>query len=210
MCVWVLNFHNNWYQSLFLKKRVFDPNSKIKVLKTCFLTYHRVEEEDTNPLVKTRWRTDVLHDHTRQHAPTTALPTRAYTHHSSSSPYRVDPPRQPPVSSHANNYAKSFDTSSDQSVDTSTYATPATITSAFSTSAKGGPVLITWIPRHLATSSLWVLIQCCTDTILAWHTASSAPFVDPKLWLIRSDPSEVRFGWSQCRFQYFWPFRTHL
>jgi len=151
---------------------VFDPNSKIKVLKTCFLTYHRVEEEDTNPLVKTRRRTDVLHDRTRQHASTTALPTRAYTHHSSSSPEflqlnRVDPPRQPPVSSHANNYAKSFDMSSDQSVDTSAYATPATITSAFSTSAKGGPVLITWMTRHLATSSLWVLIQCCTDTILA-------------------------------------------
>jgi len=61
---------------------------------------------------------------------------------------------------------------------------------------KSRPGLITWMPRHLATSSIWVLIQCFADTILAWHVASSTSSVDPKLWLIRFEPSKVRFGWS--------------
>jgi len=92
---------NNWYQSLFLTKRVFDPNSKIKVLQTCFLTYHRVEDNQKNPLLKTRRRTDVLHARTRPHAPTSRLPTRTnapYAFHAPSSPGfcktgRADPPR---------------------------------------------------------------------------------------------------------------------
>jgi hypothetical protein len=198
-------FPNNWYQSLFLKKRVFDPNSKIKVLKTCFWHYHRVEEEEKNSLVKPRRRTDVLHDRTLQHAPTTALPTRDHLRHAlhaSSSPdclqlNRVDPPRQQPVISHASNSAQSSATPSDQS----STVTSATRVHVFATSSKVGPGLITWMPRHLATSSHLVLIQCFADTILAWHVASSAPSVDLKLWLLRSEPSEVRLGWSQCRFQ---------
>jgi hypothetical protein len=75
------------------------------------------------------------------------------------------------------------------------------IARAFATSAKSGPDRLTWMPRHPATSSIWVLIQCFADTILAWHAASSALSVDLKLWLLKSEPSEVRFGWSQCRFQ---------
>jgi hypothetical protein len=83
--------------------------------------------------VKTRRRTDVLHARTRQHAPTTALPTRDHSRHAlhaSSSPdclqlNRVDPPRKQPVISHASNSAQSSDTSSDQSADTSSPATSA-------------------------------------------------------------------------------------
>jgi len=91
------------------------------------------------------------------HAPPTALPTRAHSHHAihaSSSPNclqlnRVDPPRHQQVSNHANNSAQSSDTTSDQSADTSAIATSSRSVCAFTTSANSGPGWLTCLTCHL-------------------------------------------------------------
>jgi hypothetical protein len=130
---------------LFFKKRVFDPNPEIKVLQKCFYTYHRVGEDEINPLVKL-WRiTDVLHARTRQHVPKSRLPTRTDEPHAPSSLdnvqlNQVDPPRPQPVSRHSSNPAQSLATSSDQSSPTSAHATPAIIPHGCDMSSMVGPV----------------------------------------------------------------------
>jgi len=69
-------FPNNWYQSIWFEV-VFDFCSKMKVVKIVFWPYHRVEENETKPLVKTASKSDVGHGRTLHHSPARRLPTRA-------------------------------------------------------------------------------------------------------------------------------------
>ena len=64
----------------------------------------------------------------------------------------------------------------------------------------------TWLILH----RWWVFDPVWRRRYSGWHAAASAPSVNPKLWLLKFEPSEVRLGWSQCHFQGFRPFRTHL
>jgi len=52
----------------------------MKVVKIVFWPYHRVEEEETKPLLKTASKSDVGNVLTRRHAPARLLPTRATRH----------------------------------------------------------------------------------------------------------------------------------
>jgi hypothetical protein len=54
---------------------VFDFCSKMKVVKIVFWPYHRVEEEETKPLVKTASKSDVGHGRTLHHSPARRLPS---------------------------------------------------------------------------------------------------------------------------------------
>jgi hypothetical protein len=67
----------------------------MKVFTIVFWPYHRVEEEETKPLLKTASKSDVGNIRTRLHAPAGWLPTRTDARHASSSPGWADPTRIP-------------------------------------------------------------------------------------------------------------------
>ena len=60
-----------------------------------FGPYHRVEEDETKPLVKTTSKSNVGRGRTLHHSPARRLPTRTDAPHASSSPVWVDPTRIP-------------------------------------------------------------------------------------------------------------------
>jgi hypothetical protein len=75
---------------------VFDFCSKMKVVKIVFWPYHRVEEEESKPLVKTASKSDVGHGRTLHHS----LADAPHACHASSSPGWVDPTRIPADPTH--------------------------------------------------------------------------------------------------------------
>ena len=210
MCVWFLEYPNNWYQSWFLKKRVFDPNLEIKVLKTCFWTYHRVGEDEEDPLVKLRRRTDVLHARTRRRhdCPRAQRATRSFFARLSTTE-----PGWPAMSSASQEPQQQFRTVTRHV----TWPVSVHVSSChvidkharFWHVIKGGPDVLTCLPCHHYHVNILSIDPVCRKHYFIWHTASSASFIDPKVWLIRSEPSKVRFGWFQSCFQRFLPFRTH-
>ena len=169
---------------------MFDPNPEIKVLKTCFWTHHRVGEDETNPLVKPRRRTDVLHALTRRHQDCPRAPTRR-THHTLL--LRLTTCNWTGLTRHV--ISQSTATSallhshpprhhtSQQSM--SAHATASIIMYTFATSSRWAR--IAYVDDM---SSYWVFIQCAADTIspdtrLHLHRRWPKSLID-KIWAIQN------------------------
>jgi len=163
---------------------VFDPNSKIKVFKTCFWKYHSVGEEDRNPLVKLRWRTDMLHARTCHLAPTRRLPTRTdalHVCHAPSSPVHHFLTRAGRhVIIHVIESAQSSATSHVQS------AVPTSICHVWFWGR------FTYVSATLSEPHQhWSFDSAWQSHCFTWNVAWSAPFIGLKVWLIKSESFKV-------------------
>jgi len=110
-----------------------------------FWPYHCVEEEDTNPLLKTASKSDVGNLRTRHHAPARRLPTRTdarHASHASSSPGWADPTRIPDDPTHVP------DPDKDDIIMTPVYTVSTQLADASASSHQPRQQCGTHMPRH--------------------------------------------------------------